>query len=81
MKSYTESYIDVSRRESGNLYLRLPSAVLARMDEAMQCRPIQTREDFAVLAILWALENLDADENIIRMDLQEDDDYPASFAS
>lgn len=75
MKRYTESYIDFSRyREAGNLHLWLPSAVLEKMDEAMKCRPIRTREDFAVLAILWALDSLTASANQTMMGLEEGDE-------
>jgi len=59
-KHYANVSFDFSNcPESGNLHLWLPDRVFAKMDKAMKARSIQTREDFCVLAILWALGTLD----------------------
>jgi hypothetical protein len=72
MKRKTQSYSDFLK--TGILHLWLPSSVLAKMDEAMKSRPIRTREEFVLFAILWALDSVEANENQAAMGLEEGDD-------
>jgi hypothetical protein len=60
MKRYVEFEFDFGNDpDSANLNLWLPDGVLSRIDAALS-RKLPTREDFAVCAILWALQCVDA---------------------
>jgi hypothetical protein len=58
--------------DAEHLDLRLPSAVVARIDAAMETEGISSREEFAFLAVMWALKSLDEEAEVALMGLEEE---------
>jgi hypothetical protein len=70
-KRYTDFYIDFSTcPESANLHLWFPVEVFSKMESAMKAMSIQTREDLATLAVLYALRDSEADTTLTNQELQ-----------
>jgi hypothetical protein len=56
--------------DAEHLDLRLPSSVVARIDAAMEAQGISNREEFAFLAVMWALNSLAEEAEVALMGLE-----------
>lgn len=56
-----------------NFDLSIPTEILRKMDDARESLdPERTREEFVLLAILWALDSIKATTELTRMGLEEE---------
>jgi hypothetical protein len=61
-----------SESHVANLHLSLPHTLLNRIDAAMESHGIDTRQDFAVLALLYALRSIDDAASLTYLGLEDE---------